>query len=88
MRCRCRDPTFVAADNIATGQPITLSGFAFQDGRQGVVPGANENAVPVFDVTGIGELEAVGYIGAVEDADDDWFLGWTVDQDGDLTSSN
>lgn len=82
------DPTFVAADNIVTGQAITLSGFAFQDGRQGVVPGANENAVPVFDVTGIGNLEATTYVGAVENADDDWYLGWTVDQDGDLTSSN
>ena len=81
------DATFVAADNIVTNQAITLSGFAFQDGRQGVVPGANENAVTVFDVTGIGELEAVDYVGAVKDADDDWYLGWTVDQDGDLTSN-
>ena len=81
------DPTFVAADNIVTGGTVTMSGFTFQDGRNGVVPGASENAVPVFDVTGIGELEPTTYIGAVEDADDTWFLGWTVDQDGDLTSN-
>ncbi|MEM1148924.1 MAG: hypothetical protein AAGH49_14135, partial [Pseudomonadota bacterium] len=68
-------------------QPITLSGFAFQSGRQGVVPGANELAVPVFDTTGIGDLDPTTYVGAVEDADDAWFLGWTVQQDGTVTSN-
>jgi hypothetical protein len=82
------EPTFTAANNLVTGQPITTSGFTFRSGRPGVVPGANENAVPVFDVTGIGELEATSYVGAVEDANDTWFLGWSVDQTGNLTSAN
>ena len=80
-------PTPPAAANIVTGGTITLSGFAFQSGRQGVVPGANENAVPVFDTTGIGNLEATTYIGAVEDTDDDWYLGWTIQQDGTVTGN-
>lgn len=82
------DPTFTAANNLTTGQAITMSGFTFRENRPGVVPGANENAVPVFDVTGIGELEPTTYIGAVEDANDTWFLGWSVDQAGNLTSAN
>ena len=65
-----------------------MTGFTFRAGRPGVVPGANENSVPVFDVTGIGNLEPTTYIGAVEDADDKWFLGWSIDQTGALTSAN
>ncbi|KCZ94311.1 putative lipoprotein [Hyphomonas johnsonii MHS-2] len=82
------EPTFTAANDFALGDPITMSGFAFRAGRPGVVPGANENAVPVFDVTGIGSLEPTTYIGAVADADDTWFLGWSIDQTGALTSAN
>ena len=52
------------------------------------MPGANENSVDVYDVAGVGDLEETTYIGAVEDADDTWFLGWTVDQEGNLTSAN
>jgi hypothetical protein len=77
---------FPAGSNLTTGQAITMGGFTFQAGRNGVVPGANELAVPSFDVTGIGELEPTTYVGAVEDANDDWYLGWTIDQDGNLTS--
>lgn len=82
------DATFVAADNIVTGQAITLGGFAFQSGRNGVVPGANETAVPAFNVTGIGSLEAAPYVGAVENSSDEWYLGWTIAQDGTLTSKS
>lgn len=82
------DPTFTAANNLTTGQTITTSGFAFRAGRPGVVPGANENAVPVFDVSGTGALEATTYIGAVEDVNDTWYRGWTVDQSGSVTASS
>lgn len=79
------DVTLGAAENVEFGAS-TLSGFTFRTGRPGLVPGGNENGVTVFDVTGIGELEPTTFIGAVEDADDDWYLGWTVDQTGALTS--
>lgn len=82
------DVTFTAANNVTTGQPITTTGFTFRAGRPSVVPGANENAVPVFDVTGIGALEPTTYIGAVEDASDTWFRGWTIDQTATVTASS
>ncbi|WOR13849.1 hypothetical protein RYZ27_08725 [Hyphomonas sp. FCG-A18] len=82
------DVTFTAANNMVTGQTVTTSGFTFRTGRPGVVPGANEQAVPVFDVTGEGALTATTYVGAVEDANDTWFLGWSIDQEGNLTSVN
>ena len=81
------DPTFTAANNLVESATNTLSGFAFISGRPGLVPGDDENAVPVFDVDGIGELEATTFIGAVENADDTWFLGWTVDAEGNVTSN-
>ncbi|MAN46219.1 MAG: hypothetical protein GYB49_09210 [Alphaproteobacteria bacterium] len=82
------DVTFTAADNVVENGTSTMSGFTFRAGRPGVVPGANENAVTVYDVTGIGQLEPTTYIGAVKDADDKWFLGWTINQEGQLTSAN
>jgi hypothetical protein len=82
------EPSFTAANNLDLGSAITTSGFTFRSGRPGVVPGTNENLVPVYDVTGIGDLEPTTYIGAVEDANDKWFLGWSVDQTGTLTSAN
>ena len=80
--------TSPGTNNLVVDQPVTTSGFAFRSGRPGVVPGANENAVPVFDVTGIGNLEPTDYIGAVKDADDKWYLGWSIDQAGNLTSAD
>ncbi|MEZ6000863.1 hypothetical protein [Hyphomonas sp.] len=77
-----------AAQNIVDSAANTMSGFTFRSGRPGVVPGANENAVTVFDVTGIGNLEPTDYIGAVKDANDKWYLGWSIDQAGNLTSAN
>lgn len=82
------DVTFTAANNVTTGQAITTTGFTFRTGRPSVVPGANENAVPVFDVTGIGSLEATTYIGAVENASDTWFRGWSIDQTATVTASS
>ncbi|MEL7231336.1 MAG: hypothetical protein AAGJ85_02365, partial [Pseudomonadota bacterium] len=82
------DVTFTAANNMVTGQTVTMGGFTFRTGRPGVVPGANEQAVTPFTF-GPGDdlLEATTYIGAVEDADDTWYLGWSVDQAGNLTSN-
>ena len=82
------DPTFTAANNLVTSATNSMSGFAFRAGRPGLVPGASENAVPVFDVTGIGALEATTFVGAVQNAADTWFLGWTVDATGAVTSAN
>ena len=45
----------------------------------GVVPGANENITPVRNASTLDPFfDSADYIGAVEDADDDWFEGWTI----------
>jgi hypothetical protein len=74
-------PAFTPTDNIVQGNE-TLSGFTFIPGTPGIVPGASEQAVTPFDVTGIGDLEPTTYIGAIENADDDWYVGWTIDING------
>ena len=80
-------PAFVAADNVVEGTAaLTGENFTFVPGTRGVVPAVNDTVVTPFDVTGIGSLTPVTYIGAVEDADDNWYLGWTVDITGSLTS--
>lgn len=44
------------------------------------VNGANENAVTAFNPTALGSFfDAVSYIGAVRDASDTWYRGWTCD---------
>ena len=42
----------------------------------------------MFPVAGIGDLEATSFIGAVEDGNDNWFLGWTIDLTGSETTAN
>jgi hypothetical protein len=72
----------------------TLSGFTFvtdfsslgdtftPNNATGVVPGTAEAAVTVYDVTTLDAFfDDVGYVGAVEDADDTWYQGWTLVQD-------
>lgn len=79
-------PNYVDTTATPLNLPNTLSGFSFRAGRQGVVPGDNENGVPVFDVTGVGTLRPTTYIGAVQNANDTWFRGWSVDENGNLVS--
>ncbi|MEL7487231.1 MAG: hypothetical protein AAGJ87_08455, partial [Pseudomonadota bacterium] len=44
-----------------------------------LVPGANEQSVTPADPSAIdSDLEAAAYVGAVEDASDLWFAGWTL----------
>ena len=76
----------------------TMEGFSFYGKTDvGVVPGANEAAVVAYDFTSGTDLpredldgffEETNFIGAVQNADDDWYLGWTVDSEGNLTGSN
>ena len=44
------------------------------------VNGANETAVAAFNPTALSSFfDAVTYIGAVRNAADTWYLGWTCD---------
>ncbi len=80
-------PAFLAADNVVEGTAaLTGENFTFVPGTRGVVLAAADTSVPAFDVTGYGDLTPVNYIGAVADANDNWYLGWTVDLTGSLTS--
>jgi hypothetical protein len=66
------------ANNVKTGTSTLINGF---------INGANENAVTATDITAIAGntlpaavasfLTPVDYIGAVRDANDDWYVGWT-----------
>ncbi|MAP95814.1 MAG: hypothetical protein CMK07_12760 [Ponticaulis sp.] len=81
-------PTFAATDNVVEGSAaLTGENFTFVPGTRGVVPAAGDTSVPSFDVSGYAGLEAADYVGAVEDGDDDWYLGWTVDLTGNATSN-
>jgi hypothetical protein len=60
----------------AAGQDSTLTAAA--GASEALVPGANENALTAQFPTGDSFFDAVDYIGAVEDADDTWYLGWTI----------
>ena len=56
-----------------------LSGPTFVTGAPGVVPGPAISAVTAVDPTTLG-LEAGAFVGAVEDAADDTFTGWTFSE--------
>lgn len=66
------------ANNVKTGTSTLVSGF---------INGANENAVTATNITSIAGntlpaavrdfLTPVDYIGAVKDANDTWYAGWT-----------
>ncbi len=58
----------------------TLTGFSFLDGDYGLVPGSAEEAATASDPSALDPFfDNVDYIGAVADADDEWYLGWTLD---------
>lgn len=79
---------FDADNNIDTTSTSTLSGFSFFGNGTGVVPGTAEAAVTATDMNAVNSWFATTtYVGAVEDADDAWYLGWTIDADGDVTSA-
>lgn len=63
-------PIFNAGSNNTANGTSTLAAI--------FINGANETAVPVFDVTAISSFfENVNFIGAVQDANDTRFQGWT-----------
>jgi len=56
----------------------TMTGFTFIPGNTGVVPGASEQAVVATDINAIDAwFDDAQYAGAVEDANDTWYQGWT-----------
>lgn len=61
-----------AGSNIIVGGAVTVS-------DENYVPGAPEQAVTATNVNAVDPFfDAVTYIGAVEDANDTWYQGWTL----------
>jgi hypothetical protein len=61
-----------AGSNIQIGGPVTITDESY-------VPGAPEASVAATNVNTIDPFfDPVMYIGAVEDADDTWYQGWTL----------
>ncbi|MFC7290348.1 hypothetical protein [Hirschia litorea] len=80
---------FDADNNIDTISTTTLGGFSFFGNATGVVPSTAEAAVTAKDMSTVDAwFEATDYIGAVKDADDKWYLGWTIDSSRNVTSAN
>jgi len=77
--------------DIVTGDGInTLSGFSFYGGEIGVVPGTAEANVDVVDPTTFDAdfFDTTTFAGAVANQNDTWYLGWTVDSTGEVTSAD
>lgn len=78
------------ATNFATESSLA-SGFTFfGKADKGFVPGTAESNVTTFDASTIDAtfFDTTSYIGAVESSSDTWYLGWTVDSNGDVTSAS
>ncbi len=91
----CLSTTYTDADvqAEATDFATTASleaGFTFYGKTgKGFVPGTNEANVAKFDASTIDSFfDTTTYIGAVENASDTWYLGWTVNSAGEVTSAN
>ncbi len=68
----------------------TMSGFSFYgDTTRGVVPGASEAGVTPFDATTLDAtfFDTTNFVGAVSGSNDTWYLGWTIDSTGALTTA-
>ena len=75
-------------ENLDSGETFDTESFVASqnnivEGASGVgdmdyVPGTEAAAVPACDLSGNAALDDVDYIGAVEDANDTWYVGWTL----------
>ncbi|MCA8888637.1 MAG: hypothetical protein KDA46_07410, partial [Parvularculaceae bacterium] len=86
------DVDSIALDNLGVGVNFSSSGNTLftagannteytntLTGSAGVTPGANELSLTAQDPsTYDSALDAATYVGAVEDASDTWYLGWTL----------
>ena len=74
--------TLFASDaNNDSASANTLTGHTFITGATGVVPGATEAGLTAIDPNGVDTFfDAATYVGAVANAGDTWWMGWTFSQ--------
>jgi hypothetical protein len=83
---QCGTPAFLGANGVTADQVSAIFGSGTNNNNSAFVPtfsslfinGANETAVTAFDANTISSFfDKTTYIGAVKDANDKWYEGWT-----------
>ena len=83
---QCGSPAFVGSNGVTEAQVSAVFGSGANNNNSAFTPsltslfinGATENAVTAFNASSIASyFDATTYIGAVRDANDLWYAGWT-----------
>jgi hypothetical protein len=83
---QCGTPTFVGLNGVTDAQVSAIFGSGTNNNNSAFTPtlastfinGASETAVPAFNASTVNPFfAATTYIGAVRDASDTWYAGWT-----------
>ena len=83
---QCGTPTFVGSNGVTEVQGSAIFGAGTNNNNSAFTPtlsslfinGASETAVPAFNASTLDAFfDATTYIGAVRDANDTWYAGWT-----------
>lgn len=83
---QCGTPIYIDTGSAPAGAAAGFFGTGSDNNSDNFSPtltslfinGANEGGVPVFNANGVSSyFDTVSYIGAVRDASDTWYAGWT-----------
>lgn len=83
---QCGTPAFVGSDGVTEAQVSAIFGSGANGNNSAFIPtltslfinGASETAVTAFNASTLNPyFDATTYIGAVKDATDTWYAGWT-----------
>ena len=83
---QCGTPAFVGSNGVTEAQVSAIFGSGSNNNNSAFTPtltslfinGANETAVTAFNASTLNAFfDATTYVGAVRDANDTWYAGWT-----------
>ncbi len=83
---QCGSPKYIGSSSVTADQVSALFGSGANNNNDAFTPtlsslfinGANESAVAAFNASTLSSFfDATSYIGAVKDASDTWYAGWT-----------
>jgi hypothetical protein len=83
---QCGSPAFVGSNGVTEAQVSAVFGSGANNNNSAFTPsltslfinGAAETAVTAFNASSIASyFDATTYVGAVRDANDTWYAGWT-----------